>query len=335
MSRPHYVGDFATDFKESRIHLGRARARYLYESLVNKTDLSLDLNHGLEIFEGKPDEDEHLDGLLKYIMAISEPKSDLKKVIHNANVVSWRGTLTRIGASPYDASNSDGWKVLCSMFDGVMFLCELSTDSKVNKRGQKTDRDKRMTYWGYKFEQYTTTELPNEPPETSFPVSTMANYSAVFTLDLGNRDRTDKLRIFTGAEMDCLNGSGDFVELKTQFKQLGIGRYWYQKEMKWWLQSFLVGIDTIIIGLRDDDGIVREVKPVKVNDLARRPNGWDPAVCLNFLITFLREARSQLKNHNNIIAEFDPRQRTISFKMPHSNEKQDAFIHDFVDHFKI
>ncbi|CAD5209527.1 unnamed protein product [Bursaphelenchus xylophilus] len=335
LSRPNYIGDFGTDFREKKVHPGRSRVRYLYEKYVNKTDLHLDLNRGLDVFDPKPDEDEHLDGLLRYIMTISEPKAHLKKVLHGADVVSWRGTLTRIGASPFDALNSDGWRVLCSKFNDVVFLCELSTSQKLSNNGKKTAREKRMTYWGYKFEQYTTVDHENEVPNTNVPVSTMSNYSAVFRFDMGNRIDNTKIRIFTGAEMDCLNEKGEFIELKTQFNQIGVGRYWYQKEMKWWLQSFLVGIDTIVAGLRDDNGIIKEIKAVKVNDLARHPTGWDPAVCLNFLLSFLVKVRSELREGQDLIAEFDPRTKGIAFTPTTEHDKENAFIHGFKENFHI
>ena len=34
------------------------------------------------------------------------------------------------------------------------------------------------------------------------------------------------------------------------------------KQIKWWCQSFLVGVPTIVCGFRDDDGIVEKVVQV-------------------------------------------------------------------------
>lgn len=33
--------------------------------------------------------------------------------------------------------------------------------------------------------------------------------------------------------------------------------------MKWWAQSFLVGVPKIVCGFRDDDGIVKQVQQFK------------------------------------------------------------------------
>ena len=39
--------------------------------------------------------------------------------------------------------------------------------------------------------------------------------------------------------------------------------------MKWWAQSFIVGIPKIIVGYRDDDGIVSRLKTIEVKQLPK------------------------------------------------------------------
>lgn len=41
------------------------------------------------------------------------------------------------------------------------------------------------------------------------------------------------------------------------------------KLLKWWCQSFLVGIETIYCGFRDDNGVVTSVKEFRVRDLPK------------------------------------------------------------------
>lgn len=55
-----------------------------------------------------------------------------------------------------------------------------------------------------------------------------------------------------------------YTRVKTNY--LEISRF---KLLKWWCQSFLVGIETIYCGFRDDDGIVSSVKDFKVKDLPK------------------------------------------------------------------
>jgi RAT1-interacting protein len=39
--------------------------------------------------------------------------------------------------------------------------------------------------------------------------------------------------------------------------------------MKWWAQSFIVGIPKIVVGYRDDDGVVSRLKTIEVKQLPK------------------------------------------------------------------
>uniref|UniRef100_A0A183FBF0 Decapping nuclease n=1 Tax=Heligmosomoides polygyrus TaxID=6339 RepID=A0A183FBF0_HELPZ len=67
----------------------------------------------------------------------------------------------------------------------------------------------------------------------------------------------DKQRYSFNCQFYCSFPDGDLIELKTQRRALE-GTFWKQKSMKWWLQSFLLGIRDIVVGYRDDDGIVNK-----------------------------------------------------------------------------
>jgi RAT1-interacting protein len=62
--------------------------------------------------------------------------------------------------------------------------------------------------------------------------------------------------------------------------------------MKFWIQSFLLGVPKIIVGFRSRDGVLlrlEEISTVTIPDTAarqRRPM-WDGNVCINFANGFL------------------------------------------------
>lgn len=65
-----------------------------------------------------------------------------------------------------------------------------------------------------------------------------------------------------------------------------------RKLLKFWAQSFLLGVPRIIIGFRDQDGIVRRLDdldtasiPSKVKKSGR--GTWDGNICINFAASFL------------------------------------------------
>lgn len=41
------------------------------------------------------------------------------------------------------------------------------------------------------------------------------------------------------------------------------------KSMKWWAQSFIVGIPEIMVGYRDDDGVVSRLESMDVKQLRK------------------------------------------------------------------
>ena len=45
--------------------------------------------------------------------------------------------------------------------------------------------------------------------------------------------------------------------------------YFRNKLLKWWAQSFLVGVPKIICGFRDDEGIVNNLQPFRTIDIPR------------------------------------------------------------------
>ena len=70
----------------------------------------------------------------------------------NTDFICWRGLLTRILTSLYE--NRDGWIIGVTLFNGTYYMCEFDTVSKLNQRMNASEREKHMTYWGHKFEQY-------------------------------------------------------------------------------------------------------------------------------------------------------------------------------------
>jgi RAT1-interacting protein len=65
-----------------------------------------------------------------------------------------------------------------------------------------------------------------------------------------------------------------------------------RKMMKFWIQSFLLGVPKIIVGFRSKDGILQRLESIstaKIPDIAsRKPRPlWDGNVCINFANGFL------------------------------------------------
>ena len=110
-------------------------------------------------------------------------------------------------------------------------------------------------------------DAPDKDPDTTQPVNESEEFCCMFQRRFGEHT------ILYGAEMDGVLSEKTlndplplkdlrFVELKTckTIESNSQDRNFRKfKLIKWWSQSFLVGIDNVLCGFRDDNGIVRNL----------------------------------------------------------------------------
>lgn len=85
-----------------------------------------------------------------------------------------------------------------------------------------------------------------------------------------------------------------WVELKTSAEirdERGMNNF-ERKLMKFWIQSFLLGVPKIIVGFRSQGGILtklEEIQTAKIPETAARRGvrSWDANLCINFASAFL------------------------------------------------
>lgn len=177
------------------------------------------------------------------------------------------------------------------------------------RRNQHPDQQSRemMTYWGYKFE---TRALIPTPPSTTPPqeierhqrsaVSNHAQYCSIVNTSFGPHS------LLLGGEVDGLlapkppdpEAPIQWVELKTseelpppQRQQHRDILRFERKLLKFWAQSFLLGVPKILVGFRSRAGILRSLQMFNTHELPgmvrRGTNCWDGNVCINFATEFL------------------------------------------------
>jgi RAT1-interacting protein len=83
------------------------------------------------------------------------------------------------------------------------------------------------------------------------------------------------------------------VELKTSAAfNPHQARGFERKLLKFWAQSFLLGVPKIIVGFRDDNGVLLQLQEFQTHAIpgaVKRGQGtWDGNICINFLAEFLR-----------------------------------------------
>lgn len=177
-------------------------------------------------------------------------------------------------------------------------MCEFDTDEKLQDSRFDDKRQREMCYWGFKFETYITAADVNSRPEPQLPV----NNNQAFVSVVRTRLKSHTL-VFAG-EVDCCerDNSSKYIELKTSRliesskQDTNFKRY---KLLKWWAQSFLIGICKIVCGFRDDSGIVQQIREFHTSELPKQcrdiPNSWKANVCFNFCDEFLQYVKDTVQ----------------------------------------
>ncbi|KAI8907706.1 RAI1 like PD-XK nuclease-domain-containing protein [Powellomyces hirtus] len=224
--------------------------------------------------------------------------------------------MTKVLCAPY---SRDKWELGVTLYNGTIYMEE---HEKRKDLYGSTDKDKLMSYMGYKFESLATIPVP--PSKLSGLddellakrkegfVNTNIQFCSVFKTKVGYNS------IVMGAEVDCLvqvidsrpqkNPQSAYAELKTNRvitnpnQQKSFERH---KLLKIWAQSFLPGIPTIIIGYRQDSGALSHIERRKTLDIPRsvrgtQPGIWDATVCINFADAFLKWVKT-------FVVEDDPK----------------------------
>ncbi|KAI4258814.1 MAG: hypothetical protein LQ352_001025 [Teloschistes flavicans] len=300
--RPREIAFFSYD-DAHRFHQDERSLRYYYPPRIGAS-----LSDGFDRFEKLDDLiDDHIDSLLKTVI-------DLEKRTESrcqADVIAWRGMMTKIMATPFDMFN--GFEMNVTKFQGTIFIEEnhaykLESRKSQHQRASQPGAPSQdlMSYWGYKFE--TLSLLPAPWAETSrdyiegretLTVNNHTQYCSVVKTGIG------KSRLVLGGEVDALwdakppscSTSTDpinWVELKTAatpHSERDILKY-ERKLLRFWIQSFLLGVPKIIVGFRSRDGILERLEEMETEGLPRmvkqRGKGtWDGNACINFTAGFL------------------------------------------------
>ncbi|KAJ0355506.1 hypothetical protein COL154_000245 [Colletotrichum chrysophilum] len=298
VKRPKEFACFSYDDKHE-FHLGDSSLRYYYTP-----PLGVDLSDGYDSFIKHDDSKaEHLGSLLKTIKAHEEETG--QKI--DAQIVTWRGMMTKIMASPFE--DRDGFEMNATLYQDCIFI-EENHEYKVASQAKQNAQQRRgpippevMQFWGYKFETLATLPAPwgdtprayieNRPREV---VNNNAQYCSVVRTGIG------ATTICIGGEVDAVWDSKpakqgaptNWVELKTSLAirdERDVDNF-HRKLMKFWIQSFLLGVPKIIVGFRSRDGMltsVDEIETEKIPDTVQRRGraNWNGDMCVNFAAEFL------------------------------------------------
>ncbi|KAH9920808.1 RAI1-domain-containing protein [Amylocystis lapponica] len=226
-----------------------------------------ELRYRYERWVRRPEEKGRLDGLLKAVSRV-RPKFDASRGngagwLRDVGVVSWRGVMTkliwveRILTALYE--ERDSWEMNVMMEGRTLYLEEHLSGARLAE----------MSVYGY-----------GHPCGLGGDVDTNAQWCGVVKTNLGNT------RMVIGGEVGCVRDR-PFVEFKISLVIRGPqdkSRF-EKKLLKFYFQSFLLGVPEILVGFRTPSGRLTTVQLFKTIQLPRlvrgKPHAWDPLICLD------------------------------------------------------
>ncbi|KAJ9603382.1 decapping endonuclease targeting mRNA [Cladophialophora chaetospira] len=297
--RPREITFFSFD-DDHKFRLDDSSLRYYYPPA-----LPCDLSKGFDTFRQLDDSgDDHLDGLLDAIIAHEKEKGSKTEI----DFLTWRGMMTKIMVVPF--SKLDDWEMNATLFQGTIFIEENHT-KKISSRQEQYSSAGRpgamsqdlMSFWGYKFE--TVSLMPAPWSETSREyiesredevVSNYAQYCSIVRTGFG------KVKMILGGEVDAVMAFKpedkskpiDWVELKTTAVVTNDKEQtkYERKLLKFWAQSFLLGVPRIVVGYRSQQGYLEHLEELDVQTIPDKVKMkgkglWDGQTCISFAASFL------------------------------------------------
>jgi RAT1-interacting protein len=228
------------------------------------------------------------DGVLPVVEMLQHAGFDVDT---QADIISYRNNLNKIANTPYNTR--DPWEIDAVQVGRCVYL-----DIRHLPEPPPDHRLQLLRYQGYKFEALCT-----EGHSSTGVVDANEEWCAAIRIRIGNARIVISSEI--DAEMPSAGGPHDpkknsFVELKTT-RMARTNRDYanlYSKYQKWWVQSWLAGVRTIFVGIRDDAGNLIDVEHLSTRTLPRIAKdgmkrislpgresvmAFDPMCCVNFI----------------------------------------------------
>lgn len=209
--------------------------------------------------------------------------------------------MMRLLTAPYE--DRDTFSVNVMLVKGTLYVEEHLTDMQLRAKNDLAPKQRRQMYYGYSFESWSTCDL-DAPPTSGLQWGGDVNTNEQWCVVAKTRLGSDRLVI--GGEVDCVRDkyegkTDNLVELKTSMVIRGAqdeARF-EKKLLKFYFQSFLLGVPEIMVGFRTPQGQVTSVQAFKTMEIPRlvrgKPGAWDPRPCLAWgerLLRFVRETIS-------------------------------------------
>ena len=238
--------------------------------------------------------------------------------------------------APYDHKNNSDWIITAQKLNGTIYLDDMKTQRQLDSEANMSEDYKKFSYWGQRFERYVTNPASNPTMINKETESAIVNPNEAFVSVLSSTIGSD-MTLLLAAAMDCckldknLEAPDCYVELKTLscFKtNKHVRNFERYKTLKYWVQSFIVGVPQITCGFREDNGSISHMQSYSTNQLqhvAQVRNSWDGRKCMNFLEHILTRLVKIMQDVNEVdtvvVMSWDSRFKSIKVNVEEKSDR--------------
>ena len=245
--------------------------------------------------------------------------------------ITFRNNLNKILNTPYNLR--DSWKIGAQLLLHPQFGRCISLHI-IHEKEDMNEQQRRMCYWGRRFETISTQSACPEP-DKEFCTVALA--------------QLNQFLIVLGAEIDCVLpefapsnplkrtldssihnttptfNARHFVELKTnRVLTSETARSFYQHKLRTtWIQSMLAGVPLVKFGFRNDEGELQKIEDFPTHSIPQiaKSKGatWEPEHCIQFASRILNFLKTNVKENENYILQHAENARFIEL---HKTDKQ-------------
>ncbi|EDW58744.1 protein cutoff [Drosophila virilis] len=340
IKQPHRAGEYSLS-PEGHYEDSPARLCFLTQLGPNTFPFSLNASGEAMSTEQSFLKPRYLDNMFCFLRCSMETLIKRHENGHlqvDADIVCSRETLQLIMCAPYEYKNN--WTIAVSKYRNTIYICPVPNPERPQSFVDPEHLKKlMMDHWMTKLRQRCLVAMDDDivQPGSYQQKKLDGQYYCVFSMNIcGLNVLFDAPILAEHCPNPFIGLPKTFVDLRMRLDTMSRTEWSAHNRnvvLKWWVESFLVGIEKVYIAYHDKEGYVQKIKHTMVRELWREcDNDWSPNICGNFLRRLLGSIQLLLANVDSAstvyLLEYDSKNGSITYKYC-KERNEHSFIPDW------